>query len=89
MIHIAGLDVQVGSHLRQRCSWCGALLIDYALDRIAVAVPEDGSDPGGPGTWAVGALVQVEGNASWVVDHEDGQPLPAGSCGQLDHEVTA
>ena len=34
MIHIAGPDVQVGAQLRQRCAWCGALLIDYALGQL-------------------------------------------------------
>lgn len=89
VIHIAGLDIQVGPHLRQRCGWCGALLIDYALDRVAAAVPEGGSEPGAPGTWAVGALVARDGNASWVVEHVDGEPLPTGCCGQLDPEITA
>jgi hypothetical protein len=88
VIHIAGLDVQVGSQLRQRCGWCGALLIDYALDRVGVMVPGDGSPPSGPGTWAVGALVARDGNASWVVEHEDGAVLPDGCCGKLDPEVT-
>lgn len=34
--HIAGLDVQVGRYLRQRCAWCGAMLSDYDLARVAV-----------------------------------------------------
>lgn len=34
MVHLAGLDVQMDTHLRQRCSWCGATLVDYALDRV-------------------------------------------------------
>lgn len=72
VIHIAGLDIQVGRCLRQRCGWCGAALIDYALNRIAVAIPEDGSDPGGPATWRTGALVAVDGGASYAVAHEDG-----------------
>lgn len=84
VIHIAGPDVQVGQHLRQRCAWCGATLLDYALDRIAVPV---GQDPR-PSTWPVGALVAVDGPGSWVVEHEDGAQLPAAACGQLDPEAT-
>lgn len=84
VVHIAGSDVQVGDQLRQRCAWCGAVLLDYDLGRIAV--PE-GEDPR-PGTWPVGALVEVDGNASWIREHVDGEQLPANACGQLDHEVT-
>ncbi|MGI5223545.1 hypothetical protein [Actinoallomurus sp. CA-142502] len=84
IVHIAGPDITVGAQLRQRCAWCGAVLLDYDLTRIAV--PE-GDDPR-PGTWPVGALVEVAGNASWERDHVDGDPLPANACGQIDHEVT-
>lgn len=84
VIHIAGPDVQVGQHLRQRCAWCGAVLCEYALDRIAV--PE-GQDPR-PTTWEAGALVAVAGAASWVVEHADGDQLPDGACANLDPAVT-
>lgn len=82
--HIAGVSVQVGAHLRQRCSWCGATLNDYALDRLAV--PE-GQDPT-PATWPAGELVAVDGQLTRVVPHEDGEQLPATACAQLDPEVT-
>ena len=65
--------------------WCGAVLCDYDLNGIAVL---EGDDPT-PGMWETGALVMVDGNASWVVDHEDGAELPPEACTQLDHEVTA
>lgn len=83
--HIAGLHVQVGPRLRQRCGWCGATLIDYDLARIAA--PE-GQDPR-PSTWPVGDLVTVDGNASWIVDHTDGEQLPDGTCAHFDPDVTA
>lgn len=85
VVHIAGTQVQVGSRLRQRCSWCGAVLCDYDLERIAV--PE-GQDPR-PAMWGPGALISVDGGCSYVVEHEDGAQLPAEACAQLDHEVTA
>lgn len=84
VVHIAGPDIQVGAQLRQRCAWCGAVLFDYALDRIAV--PE-GEDPR-PGTWPVGELVEVDGPAGWVRAHVDGEPLPPNACAQIDHDVT-
>ena len=85
IVHLAGLAIQLDVRLRQRCSWCGAVLVDYALDRIAVPL---GTDPTPP-TWPVGAFVLVDGPMSTIVQHEDGQPIPAGSCGRLDPEVTA
>lgn len=93
IVHIAGADVRVMDHLRQRCSWCGVLLVDYDLTRVMMAVPE-GADPGAPSTWPVGALVAVDGHASWVVDPEssaedpEATKLPPEACGLLPPEMT-
>lgn len=87
IVHIAGSDVTVGAQLRQRCAWCGAVLADYLLDRIMYEVstpPEERK----PATWPVGALVEIDGGVSWVVEHEDGDPLPVNACGNLAAEVT-
>lgn len=84
LIHIAGSNVRIGARLRQRCAWCGTVLLEYDLDRIAVPA---GQDPT-PATWPVGDLVAVDGHASWTVDHVDGQPLPDGACAKLDPEAT-
>jgi hypothetical protein len=95
--HIAGMAVQVGSHLRQRCSWCGEVLEDLDLSRVGVVVQHDDSMPQGStngssphqplsltGAWEMGVLVAVMAQASWVVDHEDGAPLPPESCFQRE-----
>jgi len=84
MIHIAGPDITIGPLLRQRCAWCGTTLVDYNLDRVAVPV---GQGPR-PATWPIGGLVELDGNASWTVDHQDGAQLPDGACGRLDPVVT-
>lgn len=84
IIHIAGPEIQIGTQLRQRCSWCGAVLIDVNLSRVAVPA---GMNPNPP-TWSVGGLVAVYGYASWEVEHKDGDQLPAKACGQLPFEVT-
>lgn len=84
IIHIAGPAVTVDERQRQRCSWCGAVLSDYDLSRVMVPVGQ----PGPPATWPAGELVARDGNASWVVDHEDGAPLPAEACAHIDPEVT-
>lgn len=87
IVHIAGPEIQIGQQLRQRCAWCGAVLIDYDLTRVAMLCAGPGPDDR-PGTWPVGALIEVDGNAAQVLDHVDGDPLPAHACGQIDHEVT-
>lgn len=84
VVHIAGQAVLVGTIVRQRCAWCGAILIDCDTARIAVS---EGQDPSPP-TWTRAELVAVDGNASYVVAHEDGADLPDGACGALDPEVT-
>lgn len=84
-IHIAGLNVKIEPNLlRQRCAWCGATLLDYDLARIAVPVGQDEE----PGMWPIGALVARDGAVSWIVEHKDGDRLPAGSCALLDPAVT-
>lgn len=85
-VHIAGCPVQVGTRVRQRCSWCGATLIDCDLARMMVPV---GQDPyPAPPTWEPGAVIAVDGAASYVYDHEDGAELPAEACAYIDPAVT-
>jgi len=85
VIHIAGVHVMIGDTLlRQRCAWCGALLLDYDLSRIAVPVGQESR----PGTWPHGSLVLVDGGMSASVEHVDGADLPDGACAKLDPEVT-
>lgn len=84
LIHIAGIDVCVNDRLRQRCGWCGALIIDYDLTRVAVPA---GQDPR-PATWPVGALVAIDGGMSYTVEQNDTDPLPDGACAVIDAEVT-
>ena len=84
-MHIAGLDIEVGGRfLRQRCAWCGAVLVDYDLERVAAPV---GQDPR-PSVWPPGDLVRVDGNVSAIVPHADGEKLPADCCAALDPEAT-
>jgi hypothetical protein len=83
--HIAANDITIGGQrLRQRCAWCGAILIDYDLTRVAVAVVE------GEATWPVGGLVRVTGTfpkVSSLLPNTD--ELPDDACGRIDDEVTA
>lgn len=84
-VHVAGLQLRIGNRLRQRCAWCGAVLVDYDLERTAAPV---GQDPT-PGTWETGVLVQVDDGVSVVLDDGMGAELPADACARLDDEVTA
>lgn len=83
--HIAGVDVTINSQLRQLCAWCGTALADYDLTGIAVM---EGEDPR-PATWPVGSLVTVDGNVKWVTPHNDGSPLPEGTCVRSTEPVEA
>jgi len=83
-VHIASHHVQVDTHLRQRCGWCGTLLLNYALDRLAVPKDQNPS----PHTWPTGHLIEVTTDASWVIPHRDGDQLPANACAYSDAEIT-
>jgi hypothetical protein len=55
--HIVGMPVVVQGHLcRQRCAWCGAVLVDVDLAQIAVA---GGSGEYNP-FWETNAVLEVE-----------------------------
>jgi len=41
--HIAGLNITVQDrYLRQRCAWCGVVLLDYDLANIQVSIVPGG-----------------------------------------------
>lgn len=79
-LHIAGFPVRIGTRGRQLCAWCGHHLFDIDHAHVMVAPNADGS-PGDPvQPWPIGELVALEGPASWVVPHKDGDPLPISCC---------
>lgn len=77
-IHIAGFPLRVGDQVRQRCAWCGEILLDDDLSSMAST---DGSRP--YMVFEPNDLIEVNedpGVRSWsVVAPVDGQ-LPAGCC---------
>jgi len=95
LVHLAAPPIRAANIIRQRCAWCGALIQEYDLDRVAVPdgqpsiVNEDGSPTGG---WEGLVAIDVcEGTvtAKWAVpDPEDGK-IPADSCMALDAAITA
>lgn len=89
LTHIAGLVITVGGrYMRQRCSWCGAVLVDYDLSLIAVPIGQDPTPP----HWELGALVRIDGGLSCIIPPTAGEhgveDLPDDSCARLDPEVT-
>lgn len=92
IIHIAAQPVLVGTHHRQRCAWCGAIIEDQDLT-MAARLLEDADKPWP--AWPTGELISTTagepggGGVTFVVAHEDGAVLPDGCCAKLDPAVTA
>lgn len=101
LVHVAGTPMRAGNVIRQRCAWCGALLTEHDLERIAVP---DGEDPGlvdadgaplarWQGLVAIATAGELadgrRGSAAlWAVpDPEDGK-IPGDSCMALPPEAT-
>lgn len=77
VVHIMGIDVVFDNRRRQRCAWCGALIIDDDFTRMAWTLNEDGTDPGPPPAWPIGELVAMCGGENEgfrglrVIPHDD------------------
>jgi hypothetical protein len=77
-VHLAGTEVRYGRLLRQRCAWCGTLMVDLEATRDGAHLP----DP-----WAVGALVgRMDG--VWVFLAPGGSAPGEGCCLLLDPAAT-
>lgn len=77
---------------RQRCLWCGVLIDEMELERIAVQIPEDGSEPKPPGEWPPGAVIRIESEnpkITSIVEVGEDEMLPNDACANIDYEVTA
>lgn len=85
IVHLASFPVRFDNQLRQRCAWCGAVLVDVDLSLVMVPVDQAG-DP--YPTWRDSAMVAVDGNASWEFPDEDPGQVPAASCMRIDPTVT-
>lgn len=83
-VHIASFPIVIGDRFqRQRCAWCGAILIDNDYSRMAVM-----GEWREPPTWPVQELVLIDGGITTVLAHKDGTELPANCCAKLDPAVT-
>lgn len=94
--HIAGppitmTSVSRGLLQRQRCLWCGALILELELESICVQLPPDGSPPKPPATWTPGGIVRLSGTnpkVSELIEIGDEDLLPDDHCGNIDFAVT-
>jgi hypothetical protein len=98
VIHFAGAALRAVSIIRQRCAWCGALISETDLDRVAWQVGEDGqnaenpfiNDDGTPKDQWQGLVWVSDGNPriQIAVPHSADGTIPVGSCMDLEPEVT-
>lgn len=73
-VHIAGFEVQFAERVRQRCAWCGEVLIDQELALIAVAI-----DPTNPNqdtsfhVWPAGKQILHISNFWSIIEDAPGE----------------
>ena len=80
MTHISAQVVIIeGRYVRQRCAWCGEMLIDYDLEKTAVVVVNGKTEL--PGVWATDRLIHVDGNQSTLLE---GNAMPPDCCAMLE-----
>ncbi len=61
LTHIAGPAITISGYRRQRCSWCGTVIDEVDLTRVAVACEPD-EQAGTVPTWPEGQQVRTDGN---------------------------
>lgn len=92
IVHIAGVPIRAGNVIRQRCAWCGALIDEIDLERVAWQDDGENENPfidakGDPKTRWQG-LVAVEGGDAligrWAVPDPDDEKIPEDSCMAFD-----
>lgn len=86
LVHLAGPQVEFDGVQRQRCVWCGALIDEKPLARMATIIEE-----GESGEQAAERLrrirwegwVAIDGKSRWRVNQPDDNKAPERSCMRL------
>ncbi len=93
LIHLVGDQVTAGHVSRQRCLWCGALVEERDWSRIKFPIPagmsaEVAFEQRRRQTWQGFVEVDAEHGIKLSVQEPSPGITPAGSCLELDPEVT-
>lgn len=87
VVHIAGGCIIIcNRYMRQRCEWCGVVLLEYDL---ALTAAEIGQNPIPP-HWEPGILVRVDGHVSAAIEGTptiDGEGQLPPDCCTFDPET--
>jgi hypothetical protein len=93
-VHIAGFEVQFAERIRQRCAWCGEILLDQELALVAIHVdPDDFNSNMTFSVWPAGKQVLHDGNY-WSLLEDLPADLPGiinvdpRSCTRIPPELT-
>jgi hypothetical protein len=86
-VHIAGFEVQFAERIRQRCSWCGEVLIDQELALVTMHPWSEFT------VWPAGKQILHDGNLWTVLEDEPGDMpgttnVDLRSCMRLPPELT-
>lgn len=91
VVHIAGLNLSVKAAVtRQRCAWCGTMLIEHTRHPGAsVLLGADGQPLSDMVPYPIGGLVRVDADGTGTF--LQGQPggLPDDFCGYLDQRLAS
>jgi hypothetical protein len=68
--HYPSTALFYGTRVRQRCAWCGYLIIDQDLALTEVLLNEDGSTPEFP-TWPMDKWIEVTGHNPKMTSTKD------------------
>jgi hypothetical protein len=96
IVHLAGPCIRFENLQRQRCLWCGSVLVDDDLERMAFPINEDGSVPDPPKGFPFERFVEVTKSGGFratsvveVEPLEDGSVrVPDNACMRMPAELT-
>lgn len=86
IVHLAGPQIEYDGVQRQRCCWCGAVIEEKPLERMAVAIqPGESAEHAAEGLrrarWE--GWVAIDGGMRWAVDEPADAKAPERSCMRL------
>lgn len=86
--HIAGLNLQTGSWVRQRCAWCGVIITEVDLARLGPEQSYKIVEIGRPVQVTIGAFMTTLQMVEQESVEGGGFKLPENACMKLPPELT-